>query len=162
MSKYVDAECLRAIIEKRINNSESCPFIEADFGAWKKREGKIQAYKDILALIDSLQQEQPKVDLVARLKHHLATTPKEQLKKEWKELEHWCNIGPTVEEFLYGEQPEVDFEKFTEKIKNFQERYKHPEIVSIKGAMAFMARMFYQYPNAARLWYEQLPKATND
>lgn len=51
-----------------------------------------------------LQQEQPKVDLVAELKHHLETTPKEQLEKEWKELERWNNIGPTVKEFLYGKQ----------------------------------------------------------
>ena len=55
--------------------------------------------------------EQPDVDLVAELKHHLATTPKEQLEKEWKELEHWTNIGPTVQEFLYGKQPEIDLEK---------------------------------------------------
>ena len=60
------------------------------------------------------------------------------------------------------EQPEVDLEKFTEKIKTFQARYKHPEIVSIKGAMAFMARMFYQYPNVAMEWYERLPKVTMD
>lgn len=59
-------------------------------------------------------------------------------------------------------QEPVDLEKFTEKIKTFQGKYKHPEIVSIKGAMAFMARMFYQYPNVARQWYEQLPKATMD
>lgn len=63
---------------------------------------------------------------------------------------------------LQQEQPEVDLEKFTEKIKTFQGRYKYPEILSIKGAMAFMARMFYQYPNVARQWYEQLPKATMD
>lgn len=60
------------------------------------------------------------------------------------------------------EQPEVDLEKFTDKIKTFQGRYKHPEILSIKGAMAFMARMFYQYPNVARQWYDSLPKATMD
>ena len=63
---------------------------------------------------------------------------------------------------LQQEQPEVDLEKFTDKIKTFQERYKYPEIVSIKGAMAFMARMFYQYPNVARQWYDSLPKATMD
>ena len=60
------------------------------------------------------------------------------------------------------EVKEVDLEKFTEKINTFQARYKHPEIISIKGAMAFMARMFYQYPNVAREWYESLPKATMD
>ena len=59
-------------------------------------------------------------------------------------------------------QPEVYMEKFTEKIQTFQGRYKYPESISIKGAMAFMARMFYQYPNVARLWYEQMPKATMD
>ena len=60
------------------------------------------------------------------------------------------------------EVKEVDLKKFTEKINTFQARYKHPEITSIKGAMAFMARMFYQYPNVAREWYESLPKATMD
>lgn len=64
---------------------------------------------------DSLQQEQSKVDLVAELKHHLATTPKEQLEKEWKELEPWSNIGPTVQEFLYGKQQEVDLKKAAEE-----------------------------------------------
>ena len=63
---------------------------------------------------------------------------------------------------LQQDQPEVDLEKFAENIKTFQGRYKHPEIVSIKGAMAFMARMFYQYPNVARQWYDILPKATLD
>lgn len=64
---------------------------------------------------------------------------------------------------LPQEQPEVDLAKFTEKIGSFKERYKNnPELVSIKGAMAFMARMFYQYPAVAREWYENLPKATMD
>ena len=63
---------------------------------------------------------------------------------------------------IQQEQPEVDLEKFTEKVKTFQERYKYPEILSIKGAMAFMARMFYQYPNTARLWYDRLPKSIMD
>ena len=53
-------------------------------------------------------------------------------------------------------------EEFSERIDNFKKRYKYPEIISIKGAMAFMARMFYQYPNVAREWYESLPKATMD
>lgn len=67
----------------------------------------------IINAFDSLPtvSQRPKVDLVAELKHHLATTPKEQLEKEWKELEPWNNIGPTVQEFLYGKQPEVDLEK---------------------------------------------------
>ena len=43
-------------------------------------------------------------DMVANLKEYLANTPKEQLEKDWDELKHWNNVGPTVEEFLYGKQ----------------------------------------------------------
>lgn len=68
-----------------------------------------------------------------------------------------------LHEYLQQEQPDIDLAKFTEKIDTFTERYKNnPEQVSIKGAMAFMARMFYQYPDAARKWYENLPKAIMD
>ena len=61
-------------------------------------------YKDVLDYLDNLEKQKPveKHDLVAKLKEHLANTPKEQLEAEWKELEHWNNIGPTVQEFLYG------------------------------------------------------------
>ena len=84
----------------------------------------------------------------------------ESLQQEQPELPEKYQTSDWLFEEL--KQQDEDLEKFTEKIKTFQARYKHPEIVSIKGAMAFMARMFYQYPNAARLWYEQLPKATMD
>ena len=43
-----------------------------------------------------------KHDLVAQLKEHLANTPKEQLEAEWKELEKWNHVGPTVEEYPEG------------------------------------------------------------
>lgn len=74
----------------------------------------------------------------------------------------WIRVFSKEHPIPPREDEPVDLKKFTEKIKTFQEKYKHPEIVSIKGAMAFMARMFYQYPNVARQWYEQLPKATMD
>jgi len=70
--------------------------------------------------------------------------------------------APSVAKHIQQEQSEMDLEKFTEKIKTFQERYEHSVIIPIKGAMAFMARMFCQYPNVAREWYESLPKATMD
>ena len=108
--KYIDADKLIADIESIINSDHP---IEYDL---MEKRAYNSALSDVINLITSLQQEQPKVDL----------------------------------------------EKFTKKIKTFQERYKHPEIVSIKGAMAFMARMFYQYPNVARLWYDRLPKTTMD
>lgn len=87
------------------------------------------------------EQEQPKVDLVANLRHHLATTPKEQLDKEWKELEHWNNVGPTVQEFLYGKQPEVDLEKeYTEFVESDPVYSKH--VNGIVGRS--IARHFYE------------------
>ena len=58
--QYIDIDALTTDIEKKIKSIESCPFIEAEFGAMEKREGKIQAYKEILFIIDSLQQEYQK------------------------------------------------------------------------------------------------------
>ena len=59
--------------------------------------------------------------------------------------------------------PKIELDKFIDKIDTFTKRYKNnPERISIKGAMAFMARMFYQYPDAAREWYKNLPKVTMD
>lgn len=68
-----------------------------------------------------------------------------------------------LDAYLQHEQPEIELDKFAIKVDAFTERYKNnPERVSIKGAMAFMARMFYQYPDVAREWYENLPKAIMD
>ena len=61
--KYIDSEKLIAEIGRRKKSIDECPFIEAEFGAEMRREGKIQAYNEILSLITSLQQEQPEVEL---------------------------------------------------------------------------------------------------
>jgi len=63
---------------------------------------------------------------------------------------------------LQQEEPEVDLEKFTEKMDAWKARYNHPDNIPIKATMAFTARMFYMYPNVAREWYDSLPKATMD
>lgn len=63
---------------------------------------------------------------------------------------------------LQQEHPEVDLEKFTQKMNDWKARYNHPDNIPIKATMAFTARMFYQYPNVARQWYDSLPKATMD
>ena len=57
---------------------------------------------------------------------------------------------------------EIELDNFTNKVDTFMARYKYPESISIKGAMTFMARLFYQYPNVARQWYDNLPKTTMD
>ena len=47
------------------------------------------------------------MSIVEDLRHHLATTPKEQLEKEWEDLKEWGNVGPTVSEFLGWNKPSV-------------------------------------------------------
>ena len=91
----------------------------------------------------------------------LFKVPEKEIADEW-DGHTPQEAADRLRKYLQQEQPEVDLEKFTEKIKTFQGRYKYPEILSIKGAMAFMARMFYQYPNVARQWYDSLPKITMD
>ena len=109
--KYIDTEKLIAEIEALKHRKGFLPFENTEITEAYMARGVQFTCDDIVKIIQSLQQEQPEVDLVAELEHHLATTPKEQLGKEWKELEPWNNIGPTVQEFLYGKQPEVDLEK---------------------------------------------------
>jgi hypothetical protein len=41
-----------------------------------------------------------KKSLLSQLIEHIKTTSKEELEKEFKELEDWSNVGPTVEEFM--------------------------------------------------------------
>lgn len=40
--------------------------------------------------------------LVDQVKYYMDTTPKDQLDKEFKDLEKWDNVGPTVDEYLSG------------------------------------------------------------
>ena len=63
---------------------------------------------------------------------------------------------------LQQEKPEVDLEKFTERMDSWKARFNSPDDIPIKATMAFTARMFYMYPQVAREWYESLPKATQD
>lgn len=39
-------------------------------------------------------------NVLSELYEHIKTTPKEELEKEFKEIEEWSNVGPTVEEFM--------------------------------------------------------------
>lgn len=73
MDKYIDAELLQKEIEKRIKNDSSCPFIQADFGIECRKEGEIQGYKETLAIVDSLQQEQQKSNLENEIKDYTET-----------------------------------------------------------------------------------------
>jgi len=152
MSKYIDADKLTKAIEEK--------GLDCSFALKMER-------LDTLALIDELQQERPELSnefeiaINRRLNlingENLTAT---ELLEETKGMA--AELLDLARKVIEKEQPEVDLEKFTEKVKTFQARYKHPENISVKGAMAFMARMFYQYPNVARQWYESLPKVTQD
>ena len=91
------------LIKKEIERLRRKNHSDADNGC---NEDECSGYElcldHLLSFIESLEKEQEPVDLVSELKHHLATTPKEQLQKEWDDLKEWGNIGPTVNEFLYG------------------------------------------------------------
>lgn len=51
---------IRAEIERRIKSIETFPFIEAEVGAYDKRDGKLMAYRDLLSFLDTLQEQEPK------------------------------------------------------------------------------------------------------
>lgn len=167
MNKYIDAERLKAEIERQKHELELSIQSQGDYG----QSCHIVAYENILSLIDSFQQEQPAkrsykdcngCEYNRRLKDQIGWQFQGCFGGDYKgkpiaEIE-LCPLKLAVQQ----EQSEVGLEKFTEKIKTFQERYEHSVVIPIKGAMAFMARMFYQYPNIAREWYESLTKATMD
>ena len=98
IDKYIDMHVANAHDMKDSNPDKKY------YRGWDDALGKMAGIlQDVYS--EKKQKEQKPVDLVAELKLHLANTPKEQLEKEWKELEPYGNIGPTVHEFLYGEQP---------------------------------------------------------
>lgn len=122
--------------------------------------------------IETTQQEQPEVDLEKEVALYfeglwpgMETAEQCNTKMSFtpsaimRLAKHFYELGLKARK---EESSEIGLDRFTEKIKTFQARYKYPKIVSIRGAMAFMARMFYQYPNTAREWYDRLPKATMD
>ena len=76
--KYIDADKLKMELEKRLKNVRD--YMNGAGMKYKgpkyfKAQGKESAYDALLSIIDSLQQEQPEVDLE-------------------KELEEWMKIGP--------------------------------------------------------------------
>ena len=112
--KYIDADLLRKEIEKHIKEvKDAAERFTPNMGFF---DAKLSGIYDVMAIIDSLQQE----------------------------------------------QPDVDLEKFTEKMDAWKSRYNYPDSIPIKGTMAFTARMFYMYPNVAREWYDSLRKVTLD
>ena len=80
--KYIDAEKLKAEIKERLRCNGS--FDECGDTAWDYDQGMVAAYNYILSLIDSLQQEQPEMDLYNNGWINC-------LKKMPKETKHWSD-----------------------------------------------------------------------
>ena len=162
--KYIDADKLIAEIEFAKSVYDNPKRVIHGVADAFRQDGRAAMCDDILKKIASLQQEQPEVDLAEEITKFFSENPiPHEHITDWPLLKntalHFFNYGLNARK---DKLPEIELDKFTEKIKTFQGRYKHPESVSIKGAMAFMARLFYQYPNVARQWYDNLPKATMD
>lgn len=81
---------------------------------------------------------------------------------DWPLVEDYLRRVIDIIDSLQQEQQEVNLEEFTEKMNAWKARFNSPDDIPIKATMAFTARMFYQYPNVARQWYDGLPKVTQD
>lgn len=104
-----------------------------------------------------------------RLKELLDAKYKEFIEKAKKDcplqyqyMADGLDIAEQFVDSLQQETSEITLDKFTEKMEDWKARYNHPDNIPIKATMAFTARMFYMYPNIAREWYYNLPKATQD
>ena len=65
--KYIDAEPLRVEIEKHIKEVKDAALkFKRNFGFF---DAKLSGFYDVMAIIDSLQQEQPEVDFEKELKN---------------------------------------------------------------------------------------------
>ena len=67
-----------------------------------------------------------------------------------------------AEDSLNQGRSEISLEKFTDMINTFKARYEYPVSVPVNGAIGFIGRMFDQYPNVAKRWYDGLPKVVMD
>ena len=85
MSKYIDAEKLKRSVE----SIGSIPQKQADYN-----DGRDDVKMIVLDLIDSLQQEQPEVDLEKGIKNYLATECAEDDEPSVSEIaRHFYELG---------------------------------------------------------------------
>lgn len=66
-------------------------------------ESMVYDFKDsvvVLAAEDLTKPRHHLKNVLSELYEHIKTTPKEDLEKEFKEIEEWSHVGPTVEEFM--------------------------------------------------------------
>ena len=156
MSK-IDKESLVKEIERLKDgyNQASSGLMSESLASMMKVEAlnKVETLNKVLAIISSMPDEPSKsknIDLVAELRKYLATTPKEQLNKDWESLKEWDNVGPTVDEFLYGIKDEPSSEDLEKEIDVCWQNWLSPsnqkevEGVLPKTEFSMYARHFYE------------------
>ena len=97
--KYIDAGLLRKEIERQKHMLKTSIQSGGDYG----QSCTIVAYDNVLSIIDSLQQEQPEVDLEKEIEEHVIYMPhgefasdnERQEDVEWakKEFRHFYELG---------------------------------------------------------------------
>ena len=138
MEKGTDEKMLDAILchVKASNDFTANGVSKEDVVAYlegKKKKAAIEsAYPTSMPEEYGMRKPAERYDIVAKLEEHLANTPREQLDAEWKALEKWNDVGPTVEEYIYGKTPKF---KVGDKIRKIGGNYASWEITGINSIL---------------------------
>ena len=90
MNKYIDADLLRKDIEKHIKEvKDAAERFAPNMGFF---DAKLSGIYDVMAIIDSLQQELPKVDLEKEIDNFLNETGAPYIWCNDDEQKEWCSI----------------------------------------------------------------------
>lgn len=79
----------------RWNEKIECVEYHAEFGA-----DNDYGWHNVYSFQTPNEMETPMKNTLAELLNHIKNTPKEELEREFNELEEWSHVGPTVEEFM--------------------------------------------------------------
>lgn len=61
---------------------------------------QLKPHKEEVSMEDDKTKPSKMKNVLAELFEHIKTTPKEDIEREFEEIEEWSNVGPTVEEFM--------------------------------------------------------------
>lgn len=94
-------------------------------------DGYFVGIAKVLDILDTIQEQPVKTNIVEELKHYHATTPKEQIEKDLESLKEWGKVSPSVSEFLGWEQPVCEgLEEMAEELAENYAYAKPDEVFS--------------------------------
>lgn len=101
---------------------------------------EMERYRQELISEGNFKEGSREFDSLMALHKHLTVTPKEELEREWKEIEESGigSAGPTVEEYFQGINPQFQYQKgYTDgatKLKDLLiEKFKTESPINLKG-----------------------------